>query len=186
MKNKKDKTEKSDSNIKWCIEVVIITFILSILFSYISANGVSKLSILPAVLILIAVILVGIIADIIAIAVTVANEDEFHAKASKKVPGSKTSIKLIKNAPRVANICADVVGDICGVLSGAVGTLVSIKIVEKLGVSNNIQYFVSALIASAMIGGKALGKEFGISRSTKIVHSVGKIINKFQKNEKGK
>ena len=95
MKNKKDKTEKSDSNIKWCIEVVIITFILSILFSYISANGVSKLSILPAVLILIAVILVGIIADIIAIAVTVANEDEFHAKASKKVPGSNTSIKLI-------------------------------------------------------------------------------------------
>ena len=51
MKNKKEKTEKSDSNIKWCIEVVIITFILSILFSYISANGVSKLSILPAVLI---------------------------------------------------------------------------------------------------------------------------------------
>ena len=172
MKNKKEKTEKSDSIIKWCIEVVIITFILSILFSYISANGVSKLSILPAILIL--------------IAVTVANEDEFHAKASKKIAGSKTSIKLIKNAPRVANICADVVGDICGVLSGAVGTLVSIKIVEKLGVSDNIQYFVSALIASAMIGGKALGKEFGISRSSKIVHSVGKIINKFQKNEKGK
>jgi len=57
---------------------------------------------------------------------------------------------------------------------------------EKLGVSDNIQDFVSALIASAMIGGKALGKEFGISRSTKIVHSVGKIINKFQRNEKGK
>ena len=74
MKNKKEKTEKVDSNIKWCIEVIIITFILSILFSYISANGVSKLSILPAVLILIAVILVGIIADIIAIAVTVAND----------------------------------------------------------------------------------------------------------------
>ena len=183
MKNKKTKT---DSKIKWCIEVVIITFILSILFSYISANGVSKLSIIPAILILIGVILLGIIADIIAIAVTVANEEEFHAKASKKIPGSKTSIKLIKNAPRVANICADVIGDICGVISGAVGTLVSIKLVEKLGISSNIQYFVSALIASAMIGGKAIGKEFGISRSTKIVHSVGKIINKIQKEEKNK
>ena len=175
---KQDKTEKIDTNLKWCIEVVIITFILSILFSYISANGVSKLSILPAILILIAVILVGIIFDIIAIAVTVANEDEFHAKATKKVEGSKTSIKLIKNAPRVANFCADVIGDICGVLSGAVGTLVSLKLVEKLGASSNIQYFVSAIIASVMIGGKAAGKEVGIKKSTQIVHAVGKVINK--------
>ena len=182
MKNKKDKKEKSDSNLKWCIEVIIITFILSILFSYISANGVSKLSIIPAILILVAVILVGIIFDIIAIAVTVANEHEFHAKASKKIEGSKTSIKLIKNAPRVANFCADVIGDICGVLSGALGTLVSLKLVEKFGASGNIQYFISALVASAIIGGKAAGKEVGISKSTEIVHSVGKIINKFQKN----
>ena len=184
MKTKQDKTEKTDSNLKWCIEVIIITFILSILFSYISANGVSKLSILPAILILVAVILVGIIFDIIAIAVTVANEEEFHAKATKKVEGSKTSIKLIKNAPRVANFCADVIGDICGVLSGAVGTLVSLKLVEKLGVSSNIQYFISALIASVIVGGKAAGKEVGIANSTKIVHSVGKVINKFQKKEK--
>jgi len=184
MKNKQDKKEKTDSNLKWCIKVIIITFILSILFSYISANGVSKLSILPAILILVAVILVGIIFDIIAIAVTVANEGEFHAKASKKVEGSKTSIKLIKNAPRVANFCADVIGDICGVLSGAVGTLVSLKLVEKLGVSENIQYLVSALIASIIVGGKAAGKEVGISNSTKIVHAVGKVINKFQKERK--
>ena len=184
MKNKKEKTEKSDSNIKWCIEVVIITFILSILFSYISANGVSKLSIIPAILILIAVILVGIIFDIIAIAVTVANEDEFHAKATKKIEGSKTSLRLIKNASRVANFCADVIGDICGVLSGAVGTLVSLKLVEKLGVSENIQYFISAIIASCIVGGKAAGKEVGIKKSTEIVHTVGKLINKFQKKEK--
>lgn len=184
MKIKKEKTEKSDSNLKWCIEVTISTFILSILFSYISANGVSKLSVIPAILILVAVILVGIITDIIAIAVTVANEEEFHAKATKKVEGSKMSIKLIKNAPRVANICADVIGDICGVLSGAVGTLVALKLVENLGVSENIQYFISALIAAVMVGGKAAGKEIGIKNSTKIVHTVGKIINKLKKKEK--
>ena len=184
MKIKQDKTEKSDSKLKWCVEVRIISFILSILFSYVSSNGVSKLSIIPAILILVAVILVGIIFDIIAIAVTVANEDEFHAKATKKIEGSKTSIRLIKNASRVANFCADVIGDICGVLSGAVGTLVSLKLVEKLGVSENIQYFVSALIASIIVGGKAAGKEVGISKSTEIVHSVGKLINKFQKKEK--
>ena len=101
--------------IKWFIQVFIMTFILSMLFSYISANGVSNLSLIPAILILILVIGIGIFFDIIGVAVTVANEHEFHAKASKKIEGSKASIKLIRNAPKVANICADVIGDICGV-----------------------------------------------------------------------
>ena len=112
-KRKKEKENKKDENIKWFIEVSIMTFILSMVFSYISTNGVSNLSLVPAILILAAVILVGIIFDIVGVAVTVADENEFHAKATKKVKGSKDSIKLIRNAPRVANICADVIGDIC-------------------------------------------------------------------------
>ena len=110
--NKKNK-EKDTENIKWFIKVFISTFILSIVFSYISANGVSNLGLIPAILILLLVIGVGILFDIIGVAVTVANEEEFHAKATKKVKGSKSSIKLIRNAPKVANICADVIGDIC-------------------------------------------------------------------------
>lgn len=184
MKIRQERSEKSDSNVKWYIKVVISTFILSIFFSYISSNGVSNLPIIPATLILVVVIFIGIIADMIGVSVTVANENEFHAKATKKVEGSKTSIKLIKNASRVANICSDVIGDICGVLSGAVGTLISLKITEKMGVSENIQYFVSALIASVMVGGKAVGKEIGIIKATEIVHSVGKVINRFQKKKK--
>ena len=111
------KNEKPQSNNKWVIQSFIMTFVLSIVFSYISTNGVEKLNLPIAILILILVILIGIIFDIIGVAVTFANEDEFHAKATKKVVGSKDSIKLIKNAPKVANICADVIGDICGVLS---------------------------------------------------------------------
>ena len=184
MKIRQERSEKLDSNVKWYIKVIISTFILSIFFSYISSNGVSNLPIIPAALILVVVIFIGIIADMIGVSVTVANENEFHAKATKKVEGSKTSIKLIKNASRVANICSDVIGDICGVLSGAVGTLISLKITEKMGVSENIQYLVSALIASVMVGGKAVGKEIGIIKATEIVHSVGKVVNKFQKKEK--
>ena len=108
---KKDK--KEDSNTSWFIKIFVLTFILSIIFSYISSNGVSGLGLIPAILILILVIFVGIFFDIVGVAVTVANEHEFHAKATKKVKGSKDSIKLIKNAPKVANICADVIGDIC-------------------------------------------------------------------------
>ena len=95
---KNQENKKEHSNIKWIIQSFIMTFILSMIFSYISTNGVSNLSLLPAILILILVVLIGIFFDIIGVAVTVANEEEFHAKATKKVVGSKDSIKLIKNS----------------------------------------------------------------------------------------
>ena len=175
------KSKKEHSNIKWFIQVFISTFILSMIFSYISANGVSNLSLLPAILILLFVIVMGIFFDIIGVAVTVANEHEFHAKATKKVKGSKDSIKLIRNAPKVANICADVIGDICGVLSGAISALISIKITEQFGLSFNLQFLFSAIVAAVTVGGKALGKDVANNNSTQIVHAVGIILNKFTK-----
>ena len=125
---KNQESKKEHSNMKWVIQSFIMTFILSMIFAYVSTNGVSNLSLLPALLILVLVVFLGIFFDIIGVAVTVANEEEFHAKATKKVAGSKNSIKLIKNAPKVANICADVIGDICGVLSGSISAMIAIKI----------------------------------------------------------
>ena len=94
MKQETKKGKKIDSHLKWIIEVFILTFISSICFSYISTNGVSKLDIFPAILILFLVIFVGIFFDIIGVAVTVANEEEFHAKATKKAVRSKNVIKI--------------------------------------------------------------------------------------------
>lgn len=173
------KNKKEHSNTKWFIEVFAITFILSMIFSYISANGVSHLNLISAILILILVIGIGIFFDIIGVAVTVANEHEFHAKATKKVKGSKDSIKLIRNAPKVANICADVIGDICGVLSGAISALISMKVTEQFGLQFDLQFLLSALVAALTVGGKALGKGIANSKSTEIVHAVGIVINKF-------
>ncbi len=175
---KKDK-EKEHSKIKWFIQIFITTFILSMAFSYISNNGVTHLNIISSVIILIIVIAIGILFDIVGVAVTVAKEHEFHAKATKKVTGAKTSIKLIKNAAKVANICADVIGDICGVLSGAISALIAAKISEKTGV--NLQFVISASVAAITVGGKAIGKEIANKNSTQIVHFVGIILNKIYK-----
>jgi len=179
----KKKHKKENSNIEWFIKVSISTFILSLIFSYISANGVEKLELIPAVLILVLVISTGVFFDIIGVAVTVANEDEFHAKATKKLKGSKDSIKLIKNASKVANICADVVGDICGVLSGAISALISMKIAQQFGLTFDMQFLLSALVASLTVGSKALGKDIANKNSGKIVHTVGILINKFKRNK---
>ena len=148
--------------IKWFIQVFIMTFILSMLFSYISANGVSNLSLIPAILILILVIGIGIFFDIIGVAVTVANEHEFHAKASKKIEGSKASIKLINITPTFS-----------------LNWLM--KITEQFGLSFNIQFILSATVAALTVGGKALGKGVANNNSTKIVHAVGIVLNKFSR-----
>lgn len=174
--------KQKDSNSKWIIEAFIITFILSGIISYISSNGVSKLNIGFAIIILIFVVFLGILFDIIGVAVTVANEEHFHAKATKKAEGAKSSLNLIKNASKVANICADVIGDICGVISGAIGTMIALKLASTYGVTSNIQFLISAFIASVTVGGKAIGKQIAANNSTEIVDKVGIILSKFQKN----
>lgn len=167
---------KKESNIKWVIESFIITFILSGTVSFISNKGINNLNIVLAVLILVLVILIGIIFDIIGVAVTVADENHFHAKATKKAKGAKASLNLIKNSSKVANICADVIGDICGVLSGAISTMIALKIAETYGISTNIQFAISALVASFTVSGKAFGKGIANKYSTSIVHFIGKIM----------
>ena len=172
------KSKKEPSNLKWVIESFILTFILSGTISYIASNGVEKLNIIWALILLIFVVFLGIFFDIVALAVTVADESHFHAKATKKIDGAKTSIKLIKNASKVANICADVIGDICGVISGALSTMIAFKLIENFGLSNNMQFIISALVASMTVSGKAFGKSIAKTNSTKIVHATGLILNK--------
>lgn len=179
---KKKIKEKNKIEWNWIIKVTILSFILSIVFSLGSDAAVVNLPVIPAILILILVILLGVIFDIIGVAVTVADESEFHAKATKKLRGAKTSVKLIKNASQVSNICADVIGDICGVLSGAISAVISLKITEKLGISYNIQFLIGALVASLTIGGKAIGKGIARKHSTKIISILGKIISIGNKN----
>ena len=159
----------------WAAIITIVTFFLSLFFSFISTNSISELNLLPSILILMLVIFIGVIFDLIAIAVTVAKE-EFHAKASKKIKGAKTALKLIKHSSKVANFCADVIGDICGVLSGAISALIALKLTEYYGMSENFQFIISGLVASLTVGGKAFSKEIAKRNSTKILSAITKII----------
>lgn len=178
-----EKAVNNSSNTKWFVSVFITTFILSIVFSFISTNSISNLSIFPATLILLLVIFVGIVFDIIGVAVTVADEHEFHARASKRIPGSKLSVKLIRNSAKVANFCADVVGDICGVLSGAISALIAIKISSAVSLPFNVQFIISAFVASITVCGKAIGKNMANKNSGQIVHYVAKVLNKLHLNK---
>lgn len=180
MKEKKEKNPKTEA-IKWFFTIFIVTFILSMIFSYISTTSINGLSLIPALIVMIVVILLGVLFDIIGVAITCATEEEFHAMASKKVKGAKTAIKLIRSAPKVSNICNDVIGDICGVLSGAISAMLTIKITQSLGLSFDIQFIMSALVASITVGGKALGKSFAKNQCTTIIYAVSKVLSIFEK-----
>lgn len=181
---KENKENKNNESVKWFIEVFIITFILSLFFSYISTTAISEIPVVPAIIILVAVIFIGIIFDIIGVAVTIAEEEEFHARASKKMPGAKTAVKLIRNSAKVANICADVIGDICGVLSGAISAIIAMKITSSYNLSFPIEFLISALVASLTVGGKALGKGFAAKNDGKIVWIVSRVLIPFYRETK--
>lgn len=171
MKQKKQRVNS------WIIVVLVSTFLLSLLFSYISNTAITKLDLIPGIIILVLVILVGVFFDLVGVAVTVANEEHFHAQASKKIKGSKTAIKLIRNSAKVSNFCADVIGDICGVLSGAISAIIALKLTESYGLSSYFQFVISALVASFTVGGKAFTKEIAKNKSTEIISFITKIIN---------
>lgn len=179
----KKENKKDSSELQWFAIVFILSFVLSIIFSFISTSAISGLNIIPAVLILFLVIFIGIIFDLIGVSVTVAKESDFHAKASKKISGAKTSLKLIKNSAKVANICADVIGDIAGVLSGSISALIAFKITNAFNMEFNIQFIISAVVASLTIAGKALGKGIAQRNSTEIVEIVGKTLKVFYREK---
>lgn len=169
---------KKKKNDNWLWQVFIITFCLAMMFGAISNTVVTKLNTVFATIVLFIIILIGILFDLVGMAVASATEAPFHAKAAKKSKGAKEAIRLVRNAPMVSNICNDVIGDICGIISGSIGALISLNFSQKFNVDIIIiSLIVSAVIASLTVGGKALGKKFAIKKCTNIIYFAGATIH---------
>lgn len=183
---KKDRTPKKDY---WSIKITFITFLTALILGFFSEFMLTSLNIFIALVILIAIILIGIVCDIIGLAIATADPKPFHSMASNKVKGAGSAIKLIKNAEKATNFFNDVVGDIAGIISGATGAAVGASVVAKILVGENeikeifIFSVVSACIAALTVGGKAVGKKIAIKNANSIVFFVGKIISVFDKKK---
>ena len=165
---------KSKQNIKWILLITSLTFVISMIFSYLSETILKKSNIVIELLVLLTVILIGIIFDMIGVAVTTCAEHPFHAMASRKIKGAKTAIKLIKNKDKVSSFCNDVIGDICGIVSGTAGVIIATSIAKD---SIICSLLVTATISSLTIGGKALGKKVAVNKSESITKIVSKILS---------
>ena len=88
---------------KWVIQVFIISFILSAIFSGIS-SFLSDFNVIVLTIIILIVITVGIVFDMVGVAVLTAKEAPFHARSSKKVKEAKACINLLKNSTKVSSV----------------------------------------------------------------------------------
>lgn len=183
--NKKNKKEKKSINYGWIIKISGIAFTLSILFSFLSETVMPKVNLWVGIVILILFIVIGIIFDMVGVAVTAAEETPFHSMAARKVRGAKVAVKFKKNAAQVSSFCNDVIGDICGIVSGSTGAILSVTISSALHMDTLIvSLFVTAMIAALTIGGKAMGKEFAVNKSNIILYEFSKIVSLFYNPKK--
>lgn len=163
----------------WPIKVFILSFILAALFSGLS-SFCADLNVIILLTILIIVILIGILFDMIGVASLTSKEANFHAMSSKKIKGAKEAISLLRNSTIVSSICNDVIGDICGIVSGSLGAGLTSYIVLKLnGNILIVTILITSFISALTVGGKALGKTLAMKKSDKIIFGVGKIKNIF-------
>ena len=179
---RKEKVKKEKVNVKWIVQIALISFTISFGLSFVSEMAIPNLSVLFGILLTLAFVFVGILFDIVGVAVTGADEKVFHSMNSRQVKGSKVAVLFKKNADKVSSFCCDVIGDICGIVSGASASAVSVGLAATFNWNLLlVSLTVAAVVASLTIGGKAVGKSFAINKSDVILYEFAKIISFFYK-----
>lgn len=179
---RKEKINKKKADMRWIIKIILIAFTLSFCLSYVSQVALPKLSIFGGVFVTLLFVGIGILFDIVGVAVTSSDEKVFHSMNSRKVKGADVAVSFKKNASKVSNFCCDVVGDVCGIISGTAATTIAVIVAEKFNFSILFTgLFIAAIVAALTIGGKALGKGFAINKSNIILYEFAKVISIFYK-----
>ena len=170
-------------SLKWPITIFFVTLMLSLVFSVGSELILTSAGIVVSIVVILTLWIISVIFDMVGVAVAAASLEPFVSMASRKIKGAKQAMYLVKNAEKVSSFASDVVGDICGILSGAVGAALVIKIYSATGDLKAvlIAAIVSSLIAALTVFGKAVGKNFAINFPNHIVFTASKFLRIFKK-----
>ena len=180
----KKSKKKKKNNCKWVIIVTVVAFVLSILFSTIADIIMKNVTIIFSIIILFVFILLGVLFDVIGVAVTAADEKPFHSMSTRKMKVGIVAVKLKKNAEKVSSMCNDVIGDVCGILSGSAGAMIAANLSSKITTFIPITLIITGIVAALTIGGKAFCKGVAISKSNIILYRVSSFIGIFYGNNK--
>ena len=177
---RKEKKDKAKPDFKWIITIMIISFIISLVFSFASEMTLPNVPVLAGIIIVFLFIFLGLLFDMIGVAVTSADEKPFHSMNARKVTGAAVAVKFKKNADKVSSFCNDVIGDICGIISGSAGAMIALSIAEALDINKFlVSLIVTSVIAALTITGKAIGKTYAINKSNLILYEFAKVVSCF-------
>lgn len=193
MEKSKKKGKKKQSKFalwfKWPLIVLVVSFSLSMAFGILSEIALTNANIIVAIVVVLVFLVIAIITDMIGVAIAACDTTPFRAMAAKKIRGAKEAIILVKNADRVSSIIADILGDVCSILSGAAGTTIAFALISA-SMSSIVQVIisslVSAVIAALIISGKAFMKRYSLIHCEKIILILGKFISIFHISKKSK
>ncbi len=173
----KDQNQKKNLFL-YGVYIFLFSFLISAVMTIISQSFMSSSQIYVSFLILFIVIAIGVLFDIIGVAVTTCNPAPFHSMAAKKNKYAVFALKLIKRAPFVATVSQDVVGDISGIVSGALIASIAFSLLITKVVTSSflLNVLLSAFLAGLTVGAKAICKDIAIRNSKNITFFVAKFL----------
>ena len=163
------------NNLRWASKTFILSISLSILFSMISQSLFPSLPVFLSIFIIFFFIFVSVIFDMVGVAFTSIDTEKLEKLSGKK--GYASALKLCQNTEKVSSFCGDVVGDICGILSGAGGVSLVVNMhIQNLNVYFLVTCLISSLIAGLTIFGKAVMKGYAVDKCEVVALKTGALL----------
>ena len=165
---------------RWVLQIFTLSVSISALLSFASGVVLADAGYLLAAAVLVLFVGLGIGFDVVGVAVTAASPKPFHSMASHREPGAREALFLLKNAEKVSSFCNDVVGDICGIVSGTTAAVIVLRLQSRFNTQSILlSIAVTALISGMTIGGKAVGKKIALAKSTDVVFFAARVLRFF-------
>ena len=157
---------------KWAFKVFVLSISLSIIFSLFSQSLLPSLSPFFSIFVIVFFVFVSVIFDMIAVAFTSINKEQLEKYKNEN--GYVMAVKLCERADKVASFGGDVVGDICGILSGAGGVSLVVNMnIQDANLNLLVTCLVSSLIAGITIFCKAIIKTYALQNCEQIAIVTG-------------
>ena len=188
--NQKEK-QKRKKQLIWTIKITIVSFVVSTIFGILFQTAANKANVYVLFLILLIFLIINIAFDGIALAATTCSIDTINSLASQKIKNAKSAVLLCKKSDKVASICADVIGDVAGILSGVCAAAIVYEIIKIKKTTDNIEIIfisaiISGLISAITIGGKAFMKRIAMQKNLQYIMFCAKFVTPFIKKNKRK
>ena len=185
-KDRPKKRKRSEKTYLWPIEATLISLVLGLVVAFGAEVVLSDTTIAVAVVLIVVLVLLGVLFDMMGLAVASCDPVPLRSMASRKVRGARHALRLVDNAHKVSSIFNDIVGDSIGIITGVCGAALAIVLAGSLqGLARiAVAVAVSAVIAALTIGSKAAMKGVAIRHSTKIVLTLGRLMAIFRKEKR--